>query len=139
MTGFAEMVAFLTLSDRFASAPFEIAWLASHACQALFAGLLIHNRISLLKPQDYADDLSAFAAFYRSWMESGRNATWGWGGLLALATAGAFAASQAGFGEARVVVADVLAATAVIISMFALGRTGRVFDRFAELVHADAE
>jgi hypothetical protein len=36
----------------------------------------------------------------------------------------------------RVVVADVLAATGVIISLFALGRTGRVFDRFAELVHA---
>jgi len=136
MSGFAEMVAFLTLSDRFAAAPFEIAWLLSHACQAIFAGLLIHNRIALLNPDDYADDLKSFVAFYKSWMESGRNASWGWGGLLALSTAGMFAASQAGMGDLRVVVADVLAATGVIISLFALGRTGRVFDRFAELVHA---
>jgi hypothetical protein len=139
LSGFAEMVAFLTLSDRFASAPFEIAWLLSHACQALFAGLLIHNRLTLLKPEDYADDLRAFVAFYKPWMESGRNASWGWGGFLAVSTAATFAASQAGFGELRVIVADVLAATAVIISMFALGRTGRVFDRFADLVHADGD
>jgi hypothetical protein len=139
LTGFAEMVAFLTLSDRFAAAPFEIAWLLSHACQALFAGLLIHNRIALLKPEDYADDLSAFVAFYKPWMDSGRNATWGWGAVLALCTAGTFAASLVGFGDVRVLVADVLAAAAVIISMVALGRTGVVFDRFAELVHADGD
>lgn len=139
MTGFAEMVAFLTLSDRFAAAPFEIAWLLSHACQALFAGLLIHNRIGLLKPDDYADDLKSFVAFYKPWMESGRNATWGWGAVLALGTAGIFAASQAGFGDMRVPVADALAAAAIVISMLALGRTGRIFDRFADLVHAEKD
>jgi hypothetical protein len=138
MTGFAEMVAFLTLSDRFAAAPFEIAWLLSHAFQALFAGLLIHNRIVLLNPDDYADDLKAFVAFYKPWLETGRNVTWGWGAMLALGTAGTCAASMAGI-NVRVPVADVLAAGAVIVSMQALGRTGRVFDRFAELVHVDGE
>jgi len=137
LSGFAEMVAFLTLSDRFASAPFEIAWLLSHACQALFAGLLIHNRIALLNPDDYADDLKAFVAFYKPWMETGRNVTWGWGAVLALSTASIFAVSLAGIGDVRVAVADVVAAAAVFVSLQALGRTGSVFDRFAELVHAD--
>lgn len=139
MTGFAEMVAFLTLSDRFATAPFEFAWLLSHCCEALFAGLLIHNRIALLTPEDYAADLNAFVAFYKPWMEAGRNATWGWGVALAMCTIGTLIASQSGWGDVRSLVADLLAAAAIIISMVALGRTGTVFDRFADLVHSDRD
>ena len=139
LTGFAEMVAFLTLSDRFAGVPYEIAWLLSHVCQALFAGLLIHNRLKLLDPADYAPDLNAFVAFYKPWMTAGRNVTWGWAGVLAITTAAIFVATRTGEGQWREPVTDALAAMAIFVSLQALGRTGSVFDRFTELVHTDSE